>query len=65
MDKVIRNKQNRPSIVRYSAKTYEKVELRIKKNGDDGLTRETIRSAAAAAGQSVNQWILEAIRDKL
>lgn len=28
-------------------------------------TKGQIKAAAAAAGQSVNQWILEAIRDKL
>ena len=28
-------------------------------------TKTQIRAAAAAAGQSVNAWIIEAIRDKL
>jgi hypothetical protein len=28
-------------------------------------TKAQIRAAAAAAGQSVNAWIIEAIRDKL
>ena len=31
----------------------------------DGATLAQIRAAAAAAGQSVNAWIIEAIRDKL
>ena len=28
-------------------------------------TKDQIRKAAAAAGQSINAWILDAIRDKL
>ena len=60
-----RNRQNAASRGRYEAKTYDKTYLRIRKDGTDGATLDQIRAAAAAAGQSVNAWIIEAIRDKL
>ena len=50
---------------RYERKAYNKILLRIRQDGGDGLTAEQIKVAAAADGQSVNQWILEAIKDKL
>ena len=50
---------------RYERKAYIKILLRIRQDGGDGLTSEQIKVAAAADGQSVNQWILEAIKDKL
>ena len=50
---------------RYERKAYNKILLRIRKDGGDGLNTEQIKVAAAADGQSVNQWILEAIKDKL
>lgn len=49
---------------RYLAKL-ERVTIRLHKDGSDGMTVEQIRHAAEQAGQSVNQWIVEAIRDKL
>ncbi len=64
-DKARRNRQNAASRARYEAKAYEKVTIRIRKDGADELTADQIRAAAEAAGQSVNQWILDAIRDKI
>lgn len=43
----------------------ERVVFRLHKDGSDGLIKEDIEQAAQQAGQSVNQWIIEAIRDKL
>ena len=63
--KARRNRQNAASRGRYEAKTYDKTYLRIRKDGTDGATLAQIRAAAAAEGQSVNAWIIEAIRDKL
>ena len=63
--KARRNRQNAASRGRYEAKTYDKIYLRIRKDGTDGATLAQIRAAATAAGQSVNSWIIEAIRDKL
>lgn len=43
----------------------ERVVFRLHKDGSDGFSKGQIEAAAAAAGQSVNAWIIEAIRDKL
>ena len=32
---------------------------------EDGFSRDQLEAAARASGQSVNAWIIEAIRDKL
>ena len=41
----------------------ERVIVMTRKN--EPPTKGQIKAAAAAAGQSVNQWVLEAIMDKL
>lgn len=43
---------------------YDEIEISFDPK-EDGFTYDQIRAAAAAAGQSVNAWIIEAIRDKL
>lgn len=65
VDKATRNRQNAPSRARYDAKAYSKITIRVRKDGSDGMVREDISRAAEREGQSVNAWILEAIRDKL
>lgn len=64
-DKATRNRQNRPAKNRYNAKTYKTIAFRLRQDGSDGITVDAIKAAAAAAGISVNAWIVEAIRDKL
>ena len=49
----------------YNKRTYKAITFRIKLDGSDGITQEQIVAAADACGQSVNAWIIEAIRDKL
>lgn len=49
----------------YNKRNYEAITFRLKIDGADGVTGDQIRAAAAAAGLSVNAWIVEAIRDKL
>lgn len=49
----------------YNKRTYAAITFRVKLDGSDGVSRDAIRAAAAANGQSVNEWIVEAIRDKL
>lgn len=49
----------------YNRRTYEPVTIRIKRDGSDGLTADQIRHAAEQCGQSVNAWIIDAIRDKI
>lgn len=48
---------------KYEAKAYDKVLLRIRKDGD--ITREAIQNAADQAGQSLNAYILDAVKEKL
>lgn len=64
-DKATRNRQNAPSRARYEAKAYQKITFRIRKDSADGVTKDQIDAAAEAAGQSVNAWIIDAIKDKL
>ena len=48
---------------KWEAKAYDKVLLRIRKDGD--LTREQITAAATAAGESLNEYILNSIRERM
>ena len=43
---------------------YDEIEISFDPK-EDGFTYDQIKAAAAAAGESVNAWIIEAIRDKL
>lgn len=63
--KAARNRQNAASRRNYEAKAYDKLLLRVRKDGADGVTADQIRHAAEQCGQSVNAWLLEAIRDKI
>lgn len=65
VDKARRNRQNAPSRARYEAKAYRKYTIRVRTDGADGYTPDQLEAAAAASGQSVNAWIVEAIRDRL
>lgn len=49
----------------YNRRTYQSITFRIKLDGSDGVTKGQIDAAAEVSGQSVNAWIIEAIRDKL
>ena len=60
-----RNRSNAASRERYNAATYDKLTIRVRRDGGDGTTAEAIKAAAARDGMSVNAWIIEAIRDKL
>ena len=64
-DKSIRNAQNRPARERYEAKTYRRYTIRVRQDGGDGFTPDQLEDAAKRAGQSVNAWIIDAIRDKI
>jgi len=48
---------------KYAAKNYDRILLRLRKDGE--TTREKIQNAAAAAGESVNEFILNAVREKM
>ena len=65
MEKAKRNRQNAASRARYNAKTYDNILLRVKLDGSDGITRETIKAAADAAGESLNAYVLHAIQSRM
>lgn len=48
---------------KYHAKTYDRVEVKIRKDGNDGITLAQIESALR--GKSRTEFILEAIREKM
>lgn len=64
MAKLTTNRKKLETNERYLQKL-ERIVFRIHKDGSDGFTKDQVEAAAAAAGQSVNAWIIEAIRDKL
>lgn len=49
---------------RYHAK-FEQIPFRVRTDGSDGITRETIAKAAERAGESMNTYIIEAIRQRM
>lgn len=59
------NRKNAESRERYNSATYDRVTLRIRKDGGDGVTLEDIRRAAERDGQSLNAFILDAIKEKI
>ena len=64
-DRTERNKRTAPARNLYNATKYDNITVRVRLDGSDQVTRDQIKAAAEAAGQSVNSWILDAIRDKL
>ena len=62
-DRTERNRRVADTRNKYNARTYDNITFRVKLDGSDGVTREAIK--AAARGQSVNSWIIEAVKDKL
>ena len=64
-DRTERNRRVADTRNKYIARTDDNISFRVKLDGSDGVSREAIEAAADAGGQSVNQWIIEAIKDKL
>lgn len=62
VDKATKNRQNAASRARYEAKAYDKVYIRLRK---DDLNAEAIKAAAEQAGESVNAYIVRAIRERM
>jgi len=48
---------------KYNKKAYETILLRLRRDG--AINRDSITEAAAAAGLSVNEFITEAIKEKM
>lgn len=49
--------------IRYESKAYDKILVRVRKDGD--LTRDMIALSAQAHGESMNEFILNAIRARM
>ena len=63
-DKATRNRQNAPSRARYEEKAYRKYTIRVRQDAADGFTPDEME-AAAAANQSVNAYIIQAIQERI
>ena len=63
-DKALRTTEaQRAASLKWERENNEKITVKLRRGKDPG--KDQIRAAAAANGQSVNEWIIEAIRDKL
>jgi predicted HicB family RNase H-like nuclease len=49
---------------RYNAKSYDRINIRIRKDGSDEITAAEIREFAELAGESINAFVLQAIRER-
>jgi predicted HicB family RNase H-like nuclease len=50
---------------KYESKAIEKITLRLRKDGGYGLKREDVQKAADAAGLSINEYVIQAIKEKM
>ena len=57
------SKAQRDASLKWEHENNEKITVKLRIGTDP--SKAQIRAAAAAAGESVNAWIIEAIRDKL
>lgn len=48
---------------KYNTKAYDRIAFLVRKDGD--ITRDVIKDLAESAGESVNAYILEAIRRRI
>ena len=58
------SKAQKEATTKYENKVYSKICIRIREDRDS-ISRETISTAAAAAGQSINEYIIEAVRRRI
>ena len=50
---------------RYNAKAYDRLSLVLRRDGSAGCTKEDIQAAAADIGESVNEYILKAVVQRM
>lgn len=43
----------------------DRITIRLRKDGSDGITKEDVEQAAKFHGMSVNQWVIDLIRDAI
>lgn len=48
----------------YNAKTYDRIGICIRKDGSDEITADEIREVADLCGESVNAFILTAVKER-
>ena len=51
------------STTKYEHNNYDKVTLRLRRDAD--LTRDKLQEASDAAGESVNAYVMEAVRRRM
>lgn len=56
--------QRRASL-KWEQANVDKITIKIRADGSQGITKAAIQTAAQRAGLSVNAWILDALRDAL
>ena len=49
----------------YNKRTYDAITFRVKLDGSDGVSRDAIKAAADAGGQSVNQWLIDTVKNAI
>ena len=64
-DRTERNRRVAETRNKYNARTYDNITFRVKLDGSDGVSREGIAAAAAASGQSVNQWLIDTVKNAI
>ena len=50
---------------RYEHKTYSKITVRLRQDGSQGITRDDVQEAADAVGLSINEYVVQAIKEKI
>jgi len=50
---------------KYEHGAIDKITFRLRKDGGSGITREDVQKAATAAGVSVNEYVLQAVTEKI
>ncbi len=58
------SKAQKQATTKYENKVYSKICIRIREDRD-GVTREAIQQAASSQNKSTNEYIIDAIREKL
>ena len=64
-DRTERNRRVADTRNKYNARTYDNITFRVKLDGSDGVSREAIKAAADAGGQSVNQWLIDTVKNAI
>jgi len=62
---IMQSKAHLRATTKYESKAYEKVSLRIRRDGSNGISREDIQREAEKRGESVNEFIIKAIKERI